>query len=238
MQMPNTEKNYYSTQDLVEIVAYLRSPNGCMWDREQTHKSIRNNFIEETYEAVEAIDNGDLALLKEELGDVLLQIVLHSQMEAENDSFDLNDVADGVCKKLIWRHPHVFGNVKVNSSEQVLDVWEQAKKEQKQQKSVSESLKSVPAVFPALMRAQKLNKRAQKSSVLEALDEKTQVEQLCGKLHMLLGNTQGEKARLYGQILFEMAALAVTLKTDAEEALHHSSEEFISAFEKAENLQK
>lgn len=237
MQMPNTEKNYYTTEDLVEIVAYLRSPNGCMWDREQTHQSIRNNFIEETYEAVEAIDNGDTVLLKEELGDVLLQIVLHSQMEAEKDVFDLNDVADGVCKKLIMRHPHVFGDVEVNSSEQVLDVWEQAKKVQKQQKTATETLKSVPKVFPALMRAQKLNKRAQKSGVLEVLDDKIKVGQITDKLGMLLTAPANEKEAIYGQILFEVAALSLSIKADAEEALHKSSEEFIKAFETAESRQ-
>ncbi|MBQ2538189.1 MAG: nucleoside triphosphate pyrophosphohydrolase, partial [Ruminococcus sp.] len=108
MEYPVKEK--YNFDDLVEIVKILRSPGGCPWDREQTHKSIRSNFIEETYEAIEAIDNDDKELLKEELGDVLLQVALHCEMEREENSFDINDVCDGICKKLIIRHPHVFGD--------------------------------------------------------------------------------------------------------------------------------
>ena len=105
-----TEKPRYDFNDLVEIVKILRAPGGCPWDRAQTHKSIRNNFIEETYEAVEAIDNSDAELLKEELGDVLLQVALHAEIEREGGGFDMDDVCDGICKKLIIRHPHVFGD--------------------------------------------------------------------------------------------------------------------------------
>jgi tetrapyrrole methylase family protein/MazG family protein len=103
------EKSEYKFEDLVKIVKILRAPGGCPWDREQTHKSIRSNFIEETYEAVEAIDTEDNDLLKEELGDVLLQVALHSEIESEKGTFNIDDVCDGVCKKLIIRHPHVFG---------------------------------------------------------------------------------------------------------------------------------
>lgn len=104
------EKENYKFNDLIEIVKILRSPSGCPWDREQTHKSIRSNFIEETYEAVEAIDTDDKELLKEELGDVLLQVVLHSEIESEEKGFTIDDVCAGICKKLIIRHPHVFGS--------------------------------------------------------------------------------------------------------------------------------
>ena len=115
-----TEKENYNFNDLVEIVKILRAPDGCPWDREQTHKSIRSNFIEETYEAVEAIDTDDLDLLKEELGDVLLQVALHAEIESEQGTFDINDVCDGICKKLIIRHPHVFGDVNADTTEKVL----------------------------------------------------------------------------------------------------------------------
>lgn len=111
-----TEKENYNFNDLVEIVKILRAPDGCPWDREQTHKSIRSNFIEETYEAVEAIDTDDLDLLKEELGDVLLQVAMHAEIESEQGTFDINDVCDGICKKLIIRHPHVFGDVNADTT--------------------------------------------------------------------------------------------------------------------------
>lgn len=120
-------KNKYNFDDLIKIVSILRSPGGCPWDREQTHKSIRANFIEETYEAIEAIDNDDPELLKEELGDVLLQVALHAQMESEAGRFNIDDVADGVCKKLIVRHPHVFGDVKADNSNEVLKNWDAIK---------------------------------------------------------------------------------------------------------------
>ena len=121
------EKENYNFNDLVEIVKILRSPGGCPWDREQTHKSIRANFIEETYEAIEAIDNDDTELLKEELGDVLLQVALHSEIESEKNSFTIDDVCDGICKKLIIRHPHVFGSVEADTTEQVLKNWDAIK---------------------------------------------------------------------------------------------------------------
>ena len=129
------EKDNYNFSDLVEIVKVLRSPNGCPWDREQTHKSIRANFIEETYEAVEAIDTEDRELLKEELGDVLLQVALHSEIESENNGFTIDDVCDGICKKLIIRHPHVFGSVEADTTEQVLKNWDAIKMKTKSQKS-------------------------------------------------------------------------------------------------------
>ena len=110
------KKDFYGVKDLEEIVAILRAPGGCPWDAEQTHESVRREFLEETYEVVEAIDEGDSDHLKEELGDVLLQVVFHAQMEREAGRFDLEAVADGICKKLIYRHPHVFGQVEVSST--------------------------------------------------------------------------------------------------------------------------
>lgn len=116
-------KSKYNVDDLLSIMRILREPGGCPWDMEQTHESIKKNFIEETYEVVEAIDKKDKELLCEELGDVLMQVVFHAEMERENGSFDFSDVADGVCKKLIERHPHVFGNTEVSSTDEVLSNW-------------------------------------------------------------------------------------------------------------------
>ena len=153
-------KDSYGIQDLAEIVRILRAPGGCPWDREQTHKTIRRDFLEETYEVIEAINKNDTELLKEELGDVLLQVVFHSQIETEKGSFDLNDVADGICKKMIERHPHVFGTAVAENSEQVLENWDAIKKRTKNQKSQTDSMLSVPREFPALMRADKVQKKA------------------------------------------------------------------------------
>ena len=121
-------KDSYGVKDLEEIVRLLRAPGGCPWDAEQTHQSIRRNFLEEAYEAVEAIDEGSPEHLKEELGDVLLQVVFHALMEQEAGRFDLDAVADGICKKLIFRHPHVFGEVSVSGTGEVLSNWEELKR--------------------------------------------------------------------------------------------------------------
>ena len=154
-------KERYTAQDLVRIVALLRDPaDGCPWDKEQTHQSIRSNFIEETYEVLEAIDLADAHLLEEELGDVLLQVALHCQMEAEKDVFDFDAVCDGICKKLIYRHPHVFGDTVAETTDQVLATWEALKNAEKARTTAKSRLESVPAAFPALMRAAKVQKRA------------------------------------------------------------------------------
>ena len=153
-------KDVYGIGDLLQIMQCLRSEGGCPWDREQTHESIKKNLIEETYEVIEAINQQDKALLCEELGDVLMQVVFHAQMEAEEGSFTFENVADGVCKKLIERHPHVFGEVEVTGSEEVLRNWDDIKKRSKGQTSQTETMLSVPRELPALMRAEKVQKRA------------------------------------------------------------------------------
>lgn len=158
-----TIKENYTIEDLLKIVATLRGENGCPWDREQTHDSIKSNLLEETYEAYEAIVLEDTELLKEELGDILLQVVFHAQIEKEMDRFNFDQICDGVCKKLVERHPHVFSNVQANTSEQVMDNWEKIKQRQKHQTTATETLRAVPTVFPALMKAQKVQKRAAKA---------------------------------------------------------------------------
>lgn len=158
--MKFSQKESYGPQDLVEIIRILRAPGGCPWDREQTHASIRMNFIEETYEAVEAIDKEDSELLCEELGDVLMQVVLHAQMEEETGRFDFNAVCDRVCKKLIYRHPHVFGAAQVENAGEVLQNWDELKKKEKGQQTAASNLEAVPKTLPGAMRAAKLQKRA------------------------------------------------------------------------------
>lgn len=164
-------KDNYTFDDLCDIMALLRSPEGCVWDREQDHKSIRKNFIEEAYEVCEAIDEESAAHLCEELGDVMLQVVFHTQMEKEKGSFDISDVVSGICKKLIFRHPHVFGELSINTPEGVIDNWDAIKKIEKGQKSVGDVLESVPKTLPSLMRAQKINKKAEKNGLVLCVDD-------------------------------------------------------------------
>ena len=162
--MKNFEfKEKYAIEDLLKIMEILRGPGGCPWDAEQTHESIKKGFIEETYEVIEAINKKDKDLLQEELGDVLLQVVFHTEIEKELGVFDFSDVTDGVCKKLIERHPHVFGEVKVSSTDEVLSNWDDIKRKSKGQNTQGSSMLKVPKELPALMRAQKLQSKAKKA---------------------------------------------------------------------------
>ena len=158
-------KESFDINDLADIVVILRSENGCPWDKVQTHKSIKKDFLEEVYEVMEAIDCDSPEMMREELGDVLLQVVFHTVIETENNNFRLDDVITDICKKLIIRHPHVFGSVEADNVETVLKNWDTIKKETKGQETYSDTLKSVPKNFPALMRAQKLSKRAARAGI-------------------------------------------------------------------------
>ena len=158
----NANKEKYDINDLLEVMKILRSENGCPWDREQTHKSIRADLIEETYEVVEAIDNDDPALLREELGDLLLQVVFHARIAEEDGIFNFSDVCNDVCEKMIVRHPHVFADVKADNTEEVLKNWDAMKMQTKDQKTPAQSMDSVARTLPSLMRAQKLSKKAGK----------------------------------------------------------------------------
>lgn len=233
------EKNNYNFDDLVEIVKILRSPGGCPWDREQTHKSIRSNFIEETYEAIEAIDTEDTELLKEELGDVLLQVALHSQIESEKKSFNINDVCDGVCKKLIIRHPHVFGDVKADTTEQVLNNWDDIKMKTKSQKSQAKAMQSVSRSLPSLMRSTKIQQKAAKTGfdwdsadgALEKLFEE------CNELKAaILSNDEENEREELGDVLFSAVNVARLLNIDSEHALYDACDKFTDRFSKVEFL--
>lgn len=215
----------YSFEDFVEIIRILRSPEGCPWDREQTHKSIRNEFIEETYEAADAIDNENSVDLCEELGDVLLQIALHSQIASEAGEFDFTDVIDGVARKMILRHPHVFGSVKVDSTDDVLNNWDKIKKVEKSQANFTETLKSVPMAYPALMRCAKVQKRAGKAGVDESIYGAS----------LIAENPSGADLKEnLGRILFSLVSVARGYGLDPEECLNRQTDEFIKKFESLE----
>lgn len=226
----------YTMKQFLEIMAVLRSPGGCPWDIEQTHKSIRNDALEEVYEVVDAIDNGDAAALCEELGDMLLQVVFHSCIAEENGEFSFDEVVDGIAKKLVLRHPHVFGEEHIDSASAVLDRWDAIKKDEKHQQTYTETLKSVPKAFPALMRAAKVQKRAKKAGL--DLGNTMTNGSLEEKLLALYAAAESDDAegmsKAYGEVLFCMAGLQNSLKINAEEALAAATDRFIDEFERVE----
>ena len=232
-------KERYDVNDLIDIVEILRSPGGCPWDIEQDHKSIRRDFLEETYEVIEAINKEDRDGLLEELGDVLLQVVFHAQIEREKNSFDLNDVADGVCKKMIERHPHVFGNINAETSEQVLENWDVIKKQTKSQKSQTESMLSIPREFPALMRADKVQKKAAKVGFdwdsVEGAFEKVSEELEELKEAVTMGIVENANEEL-GDLLFSVVNVSRFIGVDSEEALTFATDKFIDRFSKVEKM--
>lgn len=232
-------KDKYSFNDLVSIMIILRRPGGCPWDIEQTHKSIRRNLIEETYEAVEAIDTDDPVLLCEELGDVLLQVVFHAQIEEDNGGFSIDDVCDGICKKLIVRHPHVFGDVKADTSEKVLENWDNIKMKTKAQSTQAEAMDSVSHSLPSLIRADKVQHKAHKigfdwEDIDGAMDKLR--EEISELEDAVKGNEQDRIADELGDVLFSAVNVSRFAKIDAEKALGDATDKFISRFSRVERL--
>lgn len=231
-------KERYDMADLCEIMRMLRGENGCPWDKEQTHGSIRKNLIEETYEAVEAIDCKDAAMLREELGDVLLQIVFHAQMEEEEGRFTFGDVANDICQKLIIRHPHIFGDVKAETAEEVLDNWNRIKQETKGQKTAAETLNAVPKQLPALMRSEKVQGRARKAGfdypdVGMAFSElKCEIAELEEAMQEADPSHIAEEI---GDTLFAAVNVARFYDMDPEALLTRSCNKFIDRFTKVES---
>lgn len=235
------QKSNYSIDDLIEIVKLLRGEGGCPWDREQTHESIKADFIEETCEAIEAIDLKDTELLREELGDVLLQVVFHCRLEEEVGSFRFEDICDGICKKLIVRHPHVFGSVQADNTDQVLKNWDAIKMQTKGQESYTDTLTSVAKSLPALMRAQKVGKRAMRAGMdfRTAQDAIDCIANEKAELDTAVAN--GDKKNIeeeLGDLLFSCVNAARHLGVDAELALKASTEKFINRFSVTEELTK
>ena len=241
--MDFTLKSRYDMNDMLDIMRILRSENGCPWDKEQTHKSIRKDFIEEVYEAIEAIDLEDTDLLREELGDVLLQVVFHCRIEEEQERFSFGDVVNEVCQKLVIRHPHVFGDVKADTSEEVLKNWNDIKQKTKGQDTYTETLESVSSALPALMRAQKVGQRAKRAGMdfRDAVQTLECLESEIAELKAAIASSEsgGESAAVQdelGDVLFSCVNLARHLGADAEETLTASTEKFIGRFRKTEEL--
>ena len=233
------EKSEYRFEDLVAIIRLLRAPGGCPWDREQTHASIRRDLLEETYELIEGIDANDPEIMREELGDVLLQVVFHSAIAEQDGEFGINEVCDDVCKKLIVRHPHVFGDVTANDSAAVLANWDAIKKQTKHQQSDTEVLRSVTKALPALMRAQKLGSKSRKwgfdfadyAEAAAKIPEETR--------EALEAADSGDAARTeeeFGDLLLAVVNAARLAGVDAEQALYKANEKYIARFAEVERL--
>lgn len=229
----------YPLDPLVEVMKKLRGPQGCPWDKEQTHESLKRYLIEETYEVIEAIEMADMDKLREELGDLLLQIVFHAQLASERGAFDMNDVVASIVHKMRARHPHVFGDVKVDSAAQVIDNWENIKDREKAGAGHRQTLMDVPRALPALLRAEKIQARASRIGFdwpnVEGAWEKVQEEQ--EELLAALAEGQAEKIRdEFGDLLFALVNVARFLQVDPEEALSRTVDKFIHRFRAMEEM--
>lgn len=226
-------KNTFEFADFVKLVEVLRHERGCPWDREQTHKSIRKNMLEEAYEAAEAIDNDDSALLCEELGDVMLQTLLHASISAADGGFDITNVITGVCNKLILRHPHVFGEITVSDTSEVLSNWESIKQATKGRKTAMESIEGISTALPALVRAHKIGQKAAKhkfdfASATDALDK---AEEEIRELREAIA--EGDSKHIEeeaGDLLLAVVNTARLAGVDSEEALHKANKKFCKRF--------
>lgn len=253
--MIETNKDNYSMQDLLSLMSFLRSDNGCPWDREQTHQSIKKNVIEEAYEVVDAIDSSTPERLSDELGDLLLQVVFHSQMASESSEFDFSEVVDHLCKKLISRHTHLFGEQldHADSPEKVLALWEKNKKSEKKQHKQTQAMIEIPRVLPALQRAYKIQKKAkqvgfdweERCDVIAKIEEEIiEVEEAFQKLETSekYGKESIEKVNEsienkkelemeIGDLLFAVVNYARFLDIEPEIALDKANQKFINRFE-------
>lgn len=230
-------KEKYDINDLLTIVKILRSENGCPWDKVQTHESIRTDLIEEAYEVCEGIDSGSPEMLREELGDLLLQIAFHSVIETEQSNFTFDDVCNDICQKLIYRHPHVFGEVKVDGCEDVLRNWDALKKVSKKQETFADTLESVPKTFPALLRGEKVCKRAARAG-LPINGAKEFADRIREGLDKLEANDfeadNVQNQHILGDLLLSFCNLDRILKVDGEKALTYSTNNFIMMFDALE----
>lgn len=223
----------YTLEQFTDIIKRLRGENGCPWDKVQTHQTLKEAMLEEAYEVVDAIDKNDIQNLKEELGDVLLQVVFHTQIEQEQGNFDLSDVITAISQKMINRHPHIFGTENADTPEEVLQNWEQIKKKEKNYKTQSESMKSVPDALPALTKAKKVQKKAKDvgfdfENVEQALQK---VHEELQELEQAMTQSQERKEEEFGDLLFSIVNVSRFLQINPEFALTKAVKKFINRFE-------
>lgn len=234
-------KRRYGWEDFLEIMRLLRAPGGCPWDAEQTHASIRRNFLEETYEALDALDRDDPADMQEELGDVLMQVAFHTQIEAERGRFTMTDVVDGVAQKLVYRHPHVFADTRVRDSAEVVVNWEALKRKEKSQSTTADAIEAVPHTLPALWRAEKTVSKTAKAGFnwpdltgpLNKLEEEVRELRQAVEAGGTPEAPHGVQEEL-GDLLFILAKIAQMSGVDPEEALHQACDKFDRRFRRVE----
>ena len=231
-----TRKPRYDYADLLEIIRLLRSPDGCPWDKAQTHASIRRGLLEESYEAAEAIDLDDAALLQEELGDVLMQVVFHADIEKDRGRFTMEDVVDGVVKKLLYRHPHVFGSGQEDSPQSVSVSWDKLKRAEKGQKTTGDAMDSVARSLPGLWRAEKLQKKAADAGFdfKDISGALCKLEEEVRELRQAVETGRGVEEEL-GDVLFAAVKVGRFAGIDPEEAVAGTCEKFIRRFRAVED---
>lgn len=230
------DRKRYDFSDLIEIMTRLRAKDGCEWDKAQTHESIRINLIEEAYELVEAIDAKDKDMMLEEIGDVLLQAVFHAHIAMDEKMFDYSDVLYELCHKLITRHTHIFGDNHASNAEEALNFWTAAKKEEKKYSNFTDSMERVPKNLPALLYAEKIQKRAKKCGFdfpdLESAENKVKEE----LFELKEASSLSEKTKEGGDLLFAVVNLLRLMKIEPETALSDSSKKFMARFKKMEEI--
>lgn len=233
-------KDIYNFNDLIEIMEQLRSDQGCPWDREQTHESLKQYLVEETYEVLEAIDLKDNRKISEELGDVLFQVIFHAQLAKERGDFDINTIIDGVCKKMVSRHPHVFSDAHCDTASDVSNMWDKIKQKEHRLSTTSEALNSVPSNLPALMRANKVQQKAAKvgfdwdniEDVYDKVSEElSEVKEAANQDDLAEADHVTEEL---GDLLFSVVNLSRFLKVHPEQALTVATNKFIQRFELVE----
>lgn len=237
-------KDHYSIDELLAIMRFLRGEHGCPWDRVQTHESLRQNLIEEAYEAIDAIERGQPEAICDELGDVLMQVVFHAQIASETGAFDFSEVVSAICRKLISRHTHIFGTDVANTANEVMDRWAENKRLEKGHESYSEVLRDVPRALPALQRSYKIQQKAaqagfdwpEASGPRKKIEEELhEIDQIIAKAdqNQLNGETLEEEI---GDVLFSIVNYARHLGIQPEMALNRANEKFVSRFSAIEDL--
>ena len=231
----------YEVTPLTDVMNTLLGENGCPWDKEQTHQSLRKNLLEESHEVIEAIDSNDMEHLKEELGDLLLQIVFHAKLAEQSGAFNFNDVVEAVTSKMIRRHPHIFGDVKADNAEAVLSNWEAIKKQEKAEKGaevreeVSSIMGKLPPTLPALMKAEKVQQKAHRVGFdwdsiegpkAKIVEEITEIDEAIAQAGVGSDKVEDE----VGDLLFSAVNLARFAKVDPEQALNRSVDKFVNRF--------
>ena len=229
----------YTFEEFVAIIRKLRAPDGCPWDREQTHQTLREAMLEEAYEAVESIDNEDMDNLREELGDVLLQVVMHAVIAEEREDFTLSDVISEVAQKMVRRHPHVFGNLEVEDSKTVLNNWDEIKKQEHEETTTAESMRRIAKALPANIRAQKVQRAATKTGFAFPNYEAAQSKVYEEHNELKEAYEKGDLSQIeeeYGDLLFSVVNLSGILQLNAENSLTNATNKFINRFEGVERL--